>query len=287
MSDPTRLGDPRSKSPPALRRLIEAGRSDIPDTERLLSLGNRLGFGAGPVPGAGPAHGAAAGLGGGAAKIGTVVVLVIGAGAGVLATSNLATAPPTVIRAPSATSNQAPSSRQRRVDPQIAALAPSSGEESLEQTPLPASLSIARGTSSVAAATATPAGTRPKDGTVATTSPAPFMPPSVTTGGSGFLAPQPDSPPAESEFSLLEQAQRALRGDPLRALDLTGRDARQYPSGTLAQEREVIAIEALVQLGRSDEASARANHFFRNFPGSAHGPRIAALLGFDAGVHNP
>jgi hypothetical protein len=51
----------------------------------------------------------------------------------------------------------------------------------------------------------------------------------------------------DTEFSLLEQAQGAMRGDPQRALELTDRDARLFPSGALVQEREVIAIDALVR----------------------------------------
>jgi hypothetical protein len=42
----------------------------------------------------------------------------------------------------------------------------------------------------------------------------------------------------------------------------------------LAQEREVIAIEALKRLGRSDEAARRAADFARRYPGSAYRKKL-------------
>jgi outer membrane protein assembly factor BamD (BamD/ComL family) len=66
----------------------------------------------------------------------------------------------------------------------------------------------------------------------------------------------------------------------LRALD---EHRARFPRGTFVQEREVLAIEALVHLGRRQEAKARADAFARAFPASAHRRRIAVLLGEAAG----
>lgn len=73
-----------------------------------------------------------------------------------------------------------------------------------------------------------------------------------------------------SEPALLEQARRALSASPATALALAGQHAARFPHGVLAQEREVIAIEALRRLGRNAEADRRAAAFARAFPGSAH-----------------
>jgi hypothetical protein len=73
-----------------------------------------------------------------------------------------------------------------------------------------------------------------------------------------------------SEPALLEQARRALTNSPATALALTNQHAARFPRGVLAQEREVIAIEALRRLGRSAEADRRAAAFGQAFPGSAH-----------------
>jgi hypothetical protein len=83
---------------------------------------------------------------------------------------------------------------------------------------------------------------------------------------------------ADSEFSLLRSAQQSLKADPLRALELCATHATQFPSGGMVQEREMIAIEALLRLGRRPQADARASAFLRLFPGSAHAARLATLL---------
>lgn len=83
----------------------------------------------------------------------------------------------------------------------------------------------------------------------------------------------------ETEVHLLQRAREALTSDAATALTLTQLHAARFPSGALGQEREVVAIQALVQLGRRDEARARAARFLSAFPGSAHRPRLEALLG--------
>jgi hypothetical protein len=85
--------------------------------------------------------------------------------------------------------------------------------------------------------------------------------PSVSSG-------ERDSKP--SEAALLEQARHALRSDPARALSLTEQHQLRFPNGALKQEREVIAIEALRRLGRSDQSSERARLFQNQYPDSAH-----------------
>jgi hypothetical protein len=88
-------------------------------------------------------------------------------------------------------------------------------------------------------------------------------------------APAVDEP---SEGELLRRAYAASTTDPRRALALTAEHARRFPSGMLAEEREVITIEALARLGRADAARARAATFFAAHPGSAYRPRIDDAL---------
>ena len=75
---------------------------------------------------------------------------------------------------------------------------------------------------------------------------------------------------------LLFRAQQLLASDPAGALTLAERHGRLFPAGVLAQEREVIAIEALRALQRKDEAEARARRFRARYPKSAHLPRVEA-----------
>jgi len=104
----------------------------------------------------------------------------------------------------------------------------------------------------------------------------PTAAPSEATPDTGASKPQPPAagekpaPAAQlSEAELLEQARAALRGDPARALARANEHRRRFPGGVLVQEREVIAIQALRQLGRSSEADQRTESFKKAFPGSA------------------
>ena len=95
-------------------------------------------------------------------------------------------------------------------------------------------------------------------------------------------APSPAPAPAAAsqraktpnEAALLERARRALASNPALALELTRRHQAEFPRGVLRQEREVIAIEALRRLGRSDQARERGSEFRREFPDSAHGRAV-------------
>ncbi|HYP90796.1 MAG TPA: hypothetical protein VEQ59_21665 [Polyangiaceae bacterium] len=92
------------------------------------------------------------------------------------------------------------------------------------------------------------------------------------------IEPSTSTEPDETELSLLRQAQQAAASDPSRALSLTALHLARFPSGVLAQERDVIAIDALLRLGRSSEARARARAFEQSYPGSAHAQRLHELL---------
>ena len=90
------------------------------------------------------------------------------------------------------------------------------------------------------------------------------------------------SPPdgaGTDEFRLLRAARQAIGDRPERALALTDEHAQRFPSGMLGQEREAIAIEALVKLGRAAQAKARARSFFAAHPGSPYGSRIETAIG--------
>ncbi|MBX3188019.1 MAG: hypothetical protein KF819_13435 [Labilithrix sp.] len=78
------------------------------------------------------------------------------------------------------------------------------------------------------------------------------------------------------EVAILDRARAS--GDPATALTILGEHARAFPDGKLAPEREVFAVEALLQAGRRDEARARGEAFIRAQPGSAHAARVRALL---------
>lgn len=51
-----------------------------------------------------------------------------------------------------------------------------------------------------------------------------------------------------------------------------------FRSGALAEERETIAVQALVQGKRKEEARARGERFLVRYPGSVLAPTVKAAL---------
>jgi hypothetical protein len=100
---------------------------------------------------------------------------------------------------------------------------------------------------------------------------APILAPTGTSSASPAV-------PAEAEATMLARGYEELRhGSPQRALAVAAEHARAYPRGSYAQERELIAIEAMVKLGDRAGADARAAAFRRAYPKSSHLPRLATI----------
>lgn len=84
---------------------------------------------------------------------------------------------------------------------------------------------------------------------------------------------QKDSSSVIAELQLLRQAWAELRaGRPQSALEIAKEHAARYPAGVLIQEREVVQIQALAQLGLTQEAQRKASRFEEKFPDSPHKP---------------
>ncbi len=83
----------------------------------------------------------------------------------------------------------------------------------------------------------------------------------------------------DDEFALIRSAEAALESSPSRALASAEEHARTFPSGQFEQEREMIAIDALTRLGRTNEAKRRANVFLARFPRTPYVSRLERVLG--------
>lgn len=82
-----------------------------------------------------------------------------------------------------------------------------------------------------------------------------------------------------AEQALLEQALASLRrGDATGALARVAEHESRFSGGALVEEREVLAIRALVIEGRTDDARARAGRFRVRFPHSIQLDVIEAVL---------
>ena len=82
-----------------------------------------------------------------------------------------------------------------------------------------------------------------------------------------------------AEDALIDMARTAVarkQGDV--ALGPLERHARDFPNGRLAEDREWLWIQALMEVGRVDEAKARATRFRSAFPRSMYLPALDQVL---------
>jgi hypothetical protein len=100
--------------------------------------------------------------------------------------------------------------------------------------------------------------------------PAPGERPSARMAEAGEPA-RPEVAPFDTESRRITAARALQRSgrtrEALAALDAIARD---LPNGELVQEREALAIEALLTLGERASARQRATQFVERFPGSPH-----------------
>jgi outer membrane protein assembly factor BamD (BamD/ComL family) len=83
----------------------------------------------------------------------------------------------------------------------------------------------------------------------------------------------------DAESALLRHAREQLEsGDAKGALDDTAAMASRFPRGELAQEREVVAIQALLALGQRAAAATRTTAFLRAHPSSPYADSLRQAL---------
>ena len=265
--EPARLLTPESGASPRLRAALESARSDEPSAAALAALAARVGVATGVavVAGGGAATSGGTGAGGAAASgagvatgvvakvvVGGLLVGLIGVGGwvfgGAEAPEGVAVVDVPVTEVPAV---------DVPVVPEVPVVeAPVAEAPTVPTVALPA----------VAKVPAAPKQPEEKVAAEVHTS-APETP---------AAAPTVD---LNAELDLVRTAQRALKGDPAAALAACETHVARFPEGSMAQEREVLAIQALVALGRMDEARSRGDAFAVRWPGSAHLRRIAVVVG--------
>ena len=103
--------------------------------------------------------------------------------------------------------------------------------------------------------------------------------PSPPARASSHAPPPAVGPSLAAERALLDDARGALgAGDAAKALALADEHGRRFPRAQLGEEREAVAIQALVALGRDDEARTRAARFRAATPNSLFLPAIDSSL---------
>jgi hypothetical protein len=83
------------------------------------------------------------------------------------------------------------------------------------------------------------------------------------------------------ETRMLEVARSALGSDPAQALEITKEHSKLFPKAQLRDERELIAVDALLRLGRRAEAWERAKSRILQEKESLYAKRMRQLFGSD------
>ncbi len=107
------------------------------------------------------------------------------------------------------------------------------------------------------------------------TRPAPM--PSVAMPRASVAEPRSIADSLAEETELLERARQLLTANSAGALALAQDHARRFPRGKLAIERQLIEVDALQRLGKSDEARARILILKRKLEGSIYESRLKQL----------
>lgn len=249
--------------PEALRSALLAARADVPSSERLARMAVQLGcapvLGASEaVSSAAPASGARVVLGSTKGKLVLLAsVCVLGGALFYAARSAEVTPGPLPASMPVPAPAPVQGATEASVEPRGPGLEPAQGPREIT---LPAVAPAKQATPPQPAAR-----TEPKS-----KARAPLLALDGRARGEGG--------DIHAELTLLRRAQESLTPAPSRALALCEEHARRYPSGALQQERELIAVVALLRRGDLKGAHARALRFERAFPGSMHAQRLRALL---------
>ncbi|HKP57760.1 MAG TPA: sigma-70 family RNA polymerase sigma factor [Polyangiales bacterium] len=111
------------------------------------------------------------------------------------------------------------------------------------------------------------------------TAPAPMAsattlePDAAKSPGARLVQPA-ESSRARREIAQLNQIKRALPANPATALRLARDSTREFPQGLLREEREVLIVLALCQLGEVGAARAGAEEFLSRYPRSSFRARM-------------
>jgi len=88
------------------------------------------------------------------------------------------------------------------------------------------------------------------------------------------------APTLEDELKAVDEARAAFVGhDPALALERVTSYRRRFPAGHFMDETEALEIQALVALGRKEEARSRAGRFLALHPESPYAQRVRSAVG--------
>lgn len=281
MSDPIRWLDEGADAFPHERELLDAGRSMEPPPGAAETIWANLGPHIGPGAGGGggssgnTAANGSSGMGSSGASITSAVGSVKAAAVGIAGIVTIAGAIAAFVAPPAANpvTNVAPAHSAVEAVRSSAVDDPPANEPIIEALGSDAIVSPA--TSSTIATEKPPERIPPRR--VPDAKPIPSV--AIVPAEDGNEIRQERASRLREESRILGDARAALRsGDPASALKKLDAAGGQFPDGTLAQEREVLAIESLSRAGQHAAASARAVAFLQTYPTSPHAKKVRGFI---------
>lgn len=100
----------------------------------------------------------------------------------------------------------------------------------------------------------------------------------VSTDPAAAPAGERASDAALDEMKEVARAERSLRDDPARALEIVRRLRASHPTGYLREESAYLEVMALARLGRNTEARTKAEAFLNAHPDSPYVTRVSSAL---------
>jgi hypothetical protein len=120
----------------------------------------------------------------------------------------------------------------------------------------------------------------PRGSVAASRAPLQRAPSSPSARGLGESETAPDVPgdTLAAEIVLVDEARSHYAANPQETLDVLSEHARRFPDGKLVFERELLALDALKELGRTGEEQARAERLLGVVRGTIYEQRVRTHL---------
>jgi len=81
------------------------------------------------------------------------------------------------------------------------------------------------------------------------------------------------------ETALMVRIRKEVRSDPQTAVALADEGEKRFPDSLLREEREALAIDALINLQKMGSARGRADFFLRRYPNGKYSAHVGNMTG--------
>jgi outer membrane protein assembly factor BamD (BamD/ComL family) len=92
---------------------------------------------------------------------------------------------------------------------------------------------------------------------------------------------------SSEETALMERIRQNVKANPQAAVDFADEAERRFPESPLREERESMAIDALINLQKFGSARGRAEFFLRRYPNGKYAAHVGNMTGMHVTPSGP